>query len=246
MVNAATKRISSVVSRNIICVHVGDKYSSDYVEKLYRACIKHNREDFVFTILHDNKSYDLNHSNVRLVEVESMPFVSLHNRWWYKMQAFRKDVADCYQNLLLDLDIVIMNNMDKFWQYNPDNFVIIQDFNRHWFPNYKRSNSSVVKFTPDIANKIYDSFINDPINHVRKFRGDQDWFDEYVTDKVWWPKKWAMSWKWEVYSGGMVTCNSNQYHSIKTLIDPETSMLVFHGKPDPHEVPDDIIKLNWI
>lgn len=234
------------MKRNIICVHVGNKYTNDYVEKLYHSCSRNSNKDFTFTVLHDNKKYQLNEHNIRYVTVEPMSFLGLHNMWWYKMQAFRNDVAIAEQNLLLDLDIVIINNIDKFWEYNNDKFVIIQDFNRHWFPNYKRSNSSIVKFTPGIANDIFNEYFINSIQHVRKFRGDQDYFDEYVKDKVCWPKKWAMSWKWEVYNGGMVESNSNKYYKNVTTIEDETSMLVFHGKPDPHEVQEDIVKLNWV
>jgi len=245
MAITATKGILSVVKRNIICVHAGEKYSNDYVEKLYRSCVRNSNEDFIFTILHDGKSYNFNDKNIRYILLESMNFLNYQNLWWYKLQAFRHDVAVAEQNLLLDLDMVIVNNIDKFWNYRSDKFVIIQDFNRHWFPNYTRSNSSVVKFTPKIAENIFNAFMLNPYQYIKKFRGDQDYFDEYVTDKVWWPTKWAMSWKWEVYNGGMIESNSQKYYNTRTIIDEETSILVFHGKPDPHDVKDEIINLHW-
>jgi len=257
------------VKRNIICVHAGEKYSNDYVEKLYRSCARNSTEDFIFTILHDGKSYNFNDKNVRHIRLESMNFLNYQNLWWYKLQAFRHDVAVAEQNLLLDLDMVIVNKIDKFWNYrndkfvidldvvivnnidklwdfSPGNFCIIQDFNRHWFPNYTRSNSSVVKFTPEIAENIFNAFMLNPYQYIKKFRGDQDYFDEYVVDKVWWPTKWAMSWKWEVFNGGMTESNSNKYYKTTTVIDEETSILVFHGKPDPHDVKEDIINLHWV
>lgn len=234
------------MKHNIICVHVGDKYSNDYVEKLYRGCMRNSTEEFTFTILHDGKNYQLNERNVKYIAVEPMSFLSPHNLWWYKMQAFRDDVATAEQNLLLDLDIVIVNDIDKFWKYKPSEFVIIQDFNRHWFPNYSRSNSSIVKFTPNIAKDIFNDYFINSIQYARKFRGDQDYLDEYVKDKVWWPKKWAMSWKWEVYNGGMVESNSTKYYNSITSIDEDTSVLVFHGKPDPHDVKENVLKLHWI
>jgi len=246
MVIVATKRILNDVKRNIICVHVGEKYTNDYVEKLYRGCMRNSTEEFTFTVLHDGKTYNLSESNVRYIPVEPMSFLSHHNMWWYKMQAFRDDVAVAEQNLLIDIDVVIVNNIDKFWNYEQDKFVIIQDFNRQWFPNYSRSNSSVVKFTPQIANEVFISFIVNSIQHVRKFRGDQDYFDECLKDKVRWPKKWAMSWKWEVYNGGMVASNSNKYYESDTKINNDTSILVFHGKPDPHDVDEQLIKVHWI
>lgn len=233
------------MKRNIICVHVGNKYSNDYVEKLYRSCVRNSTEDFIFTVLHDGKNYDLD-GNINFVTVENMPFLSINNLWWYKLQSFRTDVAIAEQNLLLDLDLVIVNNIDKFWNIGIDKLVVLQDFNRHWYPSYNKCNSSVVKFTPDIARTLYDAFFNDPLQHIRKYRGDQDWLDDNYKDKIFWTKSWAMSWKWEVFNGGMIECNSNKYHDTRTMLKEDTSILVFHGKPDPHEVGEDVVKLNWI
>lgn len=230
---------------NIICVHAGTKYSEDYVIKLFNSCKRHNSNPFTFTILHDGKNYNFNHPQMRFYSLEPMSFLHSGNLWWYKMQAFRKTVARYKINLFLDLDIVICNNMDKFWDYNNENFVVLQDFNRHWFPSYPKCNSSIFKFSSEMAESIYDSFIQNPLDHIRRFRGDQDWMDEYIKDKIFWPKHWAMSWKWEVFKGGMVECNSNKYVSTLTKIHNDCSILVFHGKPDPHEVSDTLINDNW-
>lgn len=226
---------------------MGEKYSTDYVTKLYNSCVRHCSKPFVFTILHDeNKSYNFNVPNIRLIKVEPMAYLHRNNLWWYKMQAFREDVAKNYVNLFFDLDVVLVNNIDKFWEYENNKFTVLQDFNRHWFPSYKRCNSSVFKFTDQMAVRIYNKFFTDSVNYIRKYRGDQDWMDEHILERAFWPKKWAMSWKWEVYKGGLLECNSTKYASTTTEIDKDCSVLVFHGKPDPHEIPEDIIRYNWI
>lgn len=230
---------------NIICVHVGNKYSSDYVEKLYRACVRNCSKEFLFTVLHDGKSYSFGNNNVKLVTVENMNYLRSDNLWWYKMQAFRPDVAIGKYNMLIDLDVVIVNNIDKLWDYAPENFCIIQDFNRHWVPNYVRSNSSVVKFNQDMASYVYNSFLHNYQHSVTRFRGDQDWMDEYINQKKWWPSEWIKSWKWEVYNGGLKKAHSDDYYDNKTALSKDCSILVFHGKPDPHEVDDTIVIKNW-
>ena len=184
-------------------------------------------------------------ANVRIISVEKYPFVSRSNGWWYKMQAFRCDVVMEGQNMLIDIDTVITGDMDKFWAYRPDHFVIIQDFNRHFNPGYSRSNSSVVKFTDSIARDIDIKWREDPLHWVRKYRGDQDWFDDQIKDKVWWPAPWIRSWKWEVFNGGQTHSHKQEYRSNHTVLDIQCSILAFHGKPDPHEVDHDIIKQNW-
>lgn len=230
---------------HIICVHVGDRYSKDYVEKLYRGLRKHSREPFQFTILNDGSSYDIEDVNMRVMPVEHYPFVGHNNGWWYKMQAFRSDVVQAGQNMLIDIDTVITGGIDKFWAYQPDRFVIIQDFNRQFNPGYNRSNSSVIKFTDSIARNIDLRWREDPRSWARKYRGDQDWFDGELKDKVWWPVPWVRSWKWEVYNGGQIHTHKQEYRSNHTVLDLHCSILAFHGKPDPHEVDHDIIKQNW-
>ena len=230
----------------IICVHVGNAYSESYVEKLYNSCCRNTSIPFLFTVLTENSDYNIKQENFRTIKVIPYNFVNARTLWWYKMQAFRPDVAIEGQNLLLDIDQVIVNSLDKFFNYAKDDFVIIQDFNRQWNKNYNRSNSSVVKFTKSIATSIYDKWLMHPADYVRKYRGDQDWFDDEVADKTKWPYEWIKSWKWEVYKGGQIKNNSTQYSKDVTVIEDDCSILSFHGKPKPHDVDENIIKTNWI
>jgi hypothetical protein len=229
---------------HIICVHVGDRYSSEYVEKLYRGLKRHSSQPFIFTVLHDGKTYE-GSDQMRLIAVEHYPFLHRNNLWWYKMQAFRNDVVLSESNMLIDIDTVIVGDIDKLWDYQPDKFVIIQDFNRQFNPAYGRSNSSVIKFTDSIANDIDQKWREDPLHWARKYRGDQDWFDGELRDMVRWPAPWIRSWKWEVYKGGQLHTHKQEYKREDTVLDLQCSILAFHGKPDPHEVDHDIIKQHW-
>ena len=226
-------------------MHVGNRYAKDYVEKLYRGLQQHSQQPFQFTILNDGAVYDLADPSVRVVSVDHYSFVNHKNAWWYKMQAFRPDVVQQGQNLLIDIDTVVTGDCDKFWKFHPDGFVLIQDFNRQFNPGYARSNSSVVKFHGSLAQSIDSKWQTDPAAWSRKYRGDQDWFDGEVPNKIWWPTRWIRSWKWEVYRGGQLHTHKLAYKSEHTVLDPQCSILAFHGKPDPHEVDHDIVKQRW-
>lgn len=231
--------------KQIICVHVGEKYSNRYVEKLYRAVRRQMSDSCLFTVLNEDKTYDISDPNFRTVRVNRLP-IGLDRMWWYKMQSFRPDVAIQGENLLLDIDIVICNSIDKFWNYCPDNFVIIQDFNRRWYPNYKKHNSSVVKFDKMHADRIWNLWVSSPEEFLRKYRGDQDWFDGELSDMRRWPASWIMSWKWEVLNGGLVESGKDRYHSNETRLDMDCSILAFHGKPDPEDVKHEVVLRHWI
>ena len=76
---------------------------------------------------------------------------------------------------------------------------------------------------------------------VHKYRGDQDFIHaETVNGKhQWWPEQWTMSWKWEVKHGGK-TDPARPYRNLTEpyTILPDTRIVVCHGKPDPHEIPE--------
>ena len=87
---------------------------------------------------------------------------------------------------------------------------------------------------------------NDSTSIVRKHKGDQDWVTELLGgSKVWWPYEWVMSFKWEVLNGGLVRLGTQEYKGTQTKVSQETSILVFHGRPNPEDVTDDIIVNNW-
>ena len=48
--------------------------------------------------------------------------------------------------LYLDLDLVICKNIDNMFLYNPDKWCVIRDFTRHIRPDWKKYNSSVIRF----------------------------------------------------------------------------------------------------
>jgi len=55
-----------------------------------------------------------------------------------------------------------------------------------------------------------------------------------------------MSYKWEVLNGGLKRMGTKEYKSDKTVLHNDTSILVFHGKPNPGDVLDDpLILENW-
>ena len=228
------------MARQIICVHVGTKYPDEYVLRLHAGCKRNIKQDFVFTVISDRVSYGID--SMRIVPVSSMRYPE-SRLWWHKMQAFDPAIAED-ENLLLDIDVVVTGNLDKFFDHKPDQFLICQDFNRQWLRGYVRCNSSVFRFDKTIGSKIWADWSKD--TSVGRHRGDQDWMDDNVANKIWWPRSWAQSWKWEVYRGGKKSPHEEKYHMETTELDPDCSILIFHGKPDPHDVTDRLVTDCWI
>lgn len=232
------------MARQIICVHVGNKYPNHYVEILYASCKRNMIQPFRFVVLTDNKEYDITDANFVTRRVEPLLHCKIDRLWWYKMLAFHPDYCDD-ENLLCDIDVVITGGLDKLWDHKQSEYMICQDFNRQWIRNFKHSNSSVVRFTRKHAESIWQDWNPNKLEWMGKFRGDQDYMDARIADIKWWPRDWIMSWKWEVNKGGMLSPNGSKYAADNTTIPLDCSIIAFHGKPDPHEIEDDAVVRFW-
>jgi hypothetical protein len=99
-----------------------------------------------------------------------------------------------------------------------------------------------MRFNPQDNTEIFEYFDQNLKDIVRRFRGDQDyltwWFK--TRESYWWPRDWAMSYKWEILHGGTkhggtsVTYPNDYLQPDIEWLDPEDcSIVVFHGNPDP-------------
>jgi hypothetical protein len=231
---------------NVACVWIPPKYSISYVEILYNSVKRHLSQPFNFYCLTTHPE-EVNNPNIIPIALEKDTMFEAGNKaWWYKSNLFNKHVWEG-QVLYLDLDTVIVNSLDKFFEWKADTFRICQDFNRHAAPEYQVSNSSIMAFEANAHIDFYIDFQKEKVENIRKHKGDQDWLTRILgANKNWWPKEWAMSYKWEVLKGGLKFMGTDQYNSNVTTLHYDTSVLVFHGKPNPEEVLDDtIISENW-
>ena len=236
---------------NVVGVAVGSKYPPEiYVENMWLGLNKHLSKPFRLTILTDDVHHPY-YSNrpIQTVELPNWPEVDTPSRyWWYKMYQFSPDFPVQGDVLYLDMDTVIVENIDKFFEYT-HRFCICQDFNRKWIPTYNVCNSSVMRWNTGLHRYIWDNFVSNRAENIRKYRGDQDFVTHAIKDREYtlWPKEWAMSFKWEVFRGGLIKSGTglandgswpaepNMYHNPDQpwLLDPNTSIVVFHGRPEP-------------
>lgn len=223
---------------HIVCLKHGNKYGVEYVNKLYSMCKRNSSVPFTFScITEDANNLDpaINHIPLPSYDIAG---------WWFKPWVFSKDFPVKGTILFLDLDLVIINNIDYLWNYNPDQFCIIRDFNRHRIPNWNKFNSSVFRFNSSDYHFIWDNLVSD-LTQIKKFHGDQDWIHSQLKRGFsFWPEEWIQSYKWEVRKREELI--NKRFRTIANpLVNSETSILVFHGEPNPHDVKDPIIVDNW-
>lgn len=223
---------------NIVCLKWGTKYPSEYVNRLYRMVNNNLTIPFKFYCLTENTE-GIN-TNINIIPLEIEPGLK---GWWYKLQLFKADFYGLQgQIMFMDLDVVIVNNMDELFTYEPDKFAIIKDLKPGLIYN-----SSVFRFKLGSQTHVWEQFLNDKYTIMERMHGDQDWISEVVSNAVLWPKDWVVSFKKE--------CDARNKHSFGRLgvllrkfgltkpkgeaKHPDQSKIVyFHGKPDPDDVAD--------
>lgn len=222
---------------NFACVCYGQKYSLEYVQKLYNMVQRNTTVDHKFYVFTDHvKPHKMLEGDIN---IKQFPMLDLQG-WWNKMQLFHPGVLEG-TTLYMDLDVVITGNIDCFFTHEPEaDFVGMNDFN----PQTKIFNSSVFRFKPEaMKEKLWQPFISDRPKWL-KFAGDQnvisDIIIKYDTTKRF-PDAWTQSYKWYDRKG-------QRYHKGKWTFEHngESLVTVFHGQPNPHESTQEWVKKAWI
>jgi hypothetical protein len=228
---------------NVLCLKFGTKYSSSYVNKLYNMVQRHLTVPHRFVCFTEDP-IGLN-SNI---EVRSLPIDPGIKGWWWKTYLFKADHFTAGEpNLYLDLDIVIVNNIDKLVSEKPGNFMGFEDPSTV-FSKQSKLNSSVMRWQSGHLSDIWDVYSTNRIR-ASGLQGDQDWIWRLHQDKIkFYPDPWIQSYKWQVRNHKeLVRVGSVQaFNTVRNpTINPDTSILVFHGTPNPEHVQDPIVVDNW-
>lgn len=213
------------MQKNVICLKVGTKYSSIYVNTLYNMCRRNITGDFRFICFTDDKSgiYP---------DIECFPPPTSEkyiSGWFYKLSFFQEKLINISGDILyLDLDVVIVNPIDEFFLYPSDKLCIIEDW--LWKKlNQRKYNSSVMKWRVGEYSDLFSSFIKNYYKN-KKYTGDQDFITDYVKNVNFWPDDWCASYKLNKCFDGF---------------KPENKIIIFHGKPNPDEIKGGWVRDYW-
>jgi hypothetical protein len=235
------------VKRFVCCLKYGNKYSADYVNKLYNMVQRHLTLDHQFVCYtEDPKDID---PNIRIEPLETLPGIQ---GWWYKPMFFNPKIGIDGTLLFLDLDMIIFDNIDKLFTYKPGEFCIIQDFNRYVVKNYNKFNSSIFRLDTHKAThkNVYEDFIKDPKIPITRYHGDQDWIRKCIQkDYNYWPEDWIQSYKWEMRGkpkfNGRPRGERDFLEQAEPVVKAGTAIAVFHGDPNPHNCKDPWVLEHW-
>lgn len=206
---------------NICCIRAGEAFSPAYVV-LLKDMVARNLEDgfpgrFVcFT----DRPEELP------AGIETAPLPADLPGWWSKLALLREGLFPKGDRVLFfDLDTVITGPIDRLASYDGP-FAILTDFYR---PNGMQS--SVMAWAAGEQTEIWNSFekAGCPMDNPG---GDQHWIELHACK--------GRVRRWQTIFPGMFV----SYKQTKG-IPAEASVVIFHGRPRPHEVTDGWVPRVW-
>ena len=225
---------------NFVCIYYGNKYSFPYVKNLHNMVERNLTIPHKFICFTDN-TVIAQRKEFRRTNIEFRQFKRHDLQGWFnKLQLFSPDSQLDGNTLYMDLDVVIMKNIDCFFEIGEDkNFVGMNDFN----PTTGNFNSSIMRFNNEYHSKpIWKQYIKRR-SEFSKFHGDQEIISQLIKkheDTLSFPDEWTQSYKWYNREG-------KRYHSEKWTYeqDPNAKVCVFHGRPNPAESTQEWVKELW-
>ena len=218
-----------MADKYIFCMKWGTLYGSEYVNRLYSMVKKNLTYDFkMVCFTDDEKGIDKDIQCYPIPEI-NIPS-NLPERMWKKLTTLKADLYGLKgRALFLDLDIVIVDNIDCFFDMEGD-FIIIKDHS--WRTWRITGNSSVYRFDIGEHGYVFDNFIANFDEVIKIHRNEQEFLTQEFYDKgllQYWPKEWCPSFKYDCHS--KIPFNFWK----KPDIPKGSKIIIFHGEINPHK-----------
>jgi len=239
--------METVTTFDIVCLIHGDEYDWQYVEKLHSMIERNFSFPFRFHVFTEpHRSVPDNMIRHDLID---WPGVSGRRKaWWYKMQMFNP-AHGIAQILYFDLDVVITGSLDWIASCRREHFWALKDFKYIWRPAWTGINSSVMYWDVNRFQHVWAMFEQRDINTLmRQYPGDQDFLSDVVDlqQTRYFDLDLIQSWRWQVFDGGMDMKSRTWYQpNAGAIINEKTRIIIFHGKPKPHQIEDPKIIKHW-
>lgn len=209
----------------------GTQYGVDFVNQLYNGVKNNLAGDFRFVCLTDDGT-GLNPA----IEALPLPDIQLGDAkfmsGWRKISSLSPQLTKAQYNLsgtimFFDIDMIITNSIDEFWDYEPREFCIIENWTQM---GRGIGNSSVYRYELEKMHGIFHDFESRYEKIYDEFDNEQMYLTAMVAKQQtvkWWPEAWCKSFK--------IHCMPPRL--LRGILTPkmpkECKILVFHGPPKP-------------
>jgi hypothetical protein len=229
---------------NVICMKWGRLYGPAYVNHLRAGVARHLARPHRFVCFTDDASG-------LAADVQALPLPELglpagqHDRRWQKLAVFREHLDNLAgPTLFLDLDLVIVDALDPFFDL-PGRFFIIRDDDLFRQKPLRRlnaerdrflhsvGNSSVFRFEIGAHRYILDAYVADPVAAAANYEISQQFQSAQLAahgDLHYWPSDWCVSFK-----NACVPRHLRSYLNDPT-VPAGARIVVFAGEPKMSDV----------
>ena len=210
----------------------GSRYGSDFVNKLNSSIKRHtSKPTKLICFTDESNGIDADViikplPNIKLPETISLTPWRKLSVWQYPLYSLEGDI------LFLDLDLVITGNLDRFFDYKPGYYCVIENWTQI---GENIGNTSCFRFPAGKYEFVFNQFQKNPVKIWKKYRIEQIYLSSQIKDQVFWPTDWCKSFKHNL----LPRWPFRIWKPAK--LPKETSIVAFTGKPDP----DDVIKGKW-
>jgi hypothetical protein len=207
----------------VLCMKWGSRYGSDYVNRLYSMVRRNLTLSHRFICLTDD-AQDIRPE----VECRALPELTLAPEWerspWRKLSCFAPELRDLEGPVLfLDLDVVIIDNIDCFFEH-PGAFCIIENWTQR---GRGIGNSSVYRYRAGAHGEVFVRFRGQAAQVVHSYPNSQTFLSRSVPELTFWPASWCRSFKHDCLPGRLL-------RRLRPAAIPEgAKIIVFHGQPKP-------------
>jgi hypothetical protein len=216
---------------NVLCIKWGKKYGPEYVNKLHNMVGRNLKRPFRFVCLTDDAA-----GIDPQIEVKPIPAIGFdefdqRKPWtfahgWLKLTSFASPLYDLQgRTLFLDLDIVILDSLDPFFEQKGECIVI-----KDWDKSDGSGNTSAYIYTIGAHTDALDHLKNNYPASIADVRNEQEFITGYLSRQgklSYWPEAWCRSFKRHCLRRGLMGWFA------PPVIPPGARVIAFHGKPNP-------------
>jgi len=226
---------------NILCMKWGTLYGPEYANRLYAMVARNITRPFRFVCFTDDET-----GLRREIVVRPLPHIDIDPPYektpWKKLALYEADLGDVTGTaLFLDLDLVIVGSLDRFFEF-PGAYCVIRNWTR---PKDIVGNTSVFRFEIGAHTDLLERFHSRSTQHwVDKDRIEQTFLSRILHEQgqlTFWPDGWCASFKVHALPGGWKFPRLLLNWVKRSQVPDEASIVVFHGHPNP----DDALAGRW-
>lgn len=212
--------------RTIICMKWGTRYGPEYVNRL-ASMVRRNVTKPTRFICFTDDATGVDDG----IELHPLPEINIPDRvaWtpWRKLSVWQFPLAELEGDVLfLDLDLVITGSLDEFFDYQPGAYIAIDNWTQ---PGQGVGNTSAFRFPAGQHTQIFDDFVADPEAILGKWRIEQQYISDTMSEMRFWPPAWCVSFKHTLLPRWPMN-----YVKVAEL-PLDARIVAFTGKPDAED-----------